>query len=302
MNKLTLIANAGRSGSTFIEHLLRANYSNECYIAHEDIPVQVSKPRLYNRAYESSRVQEILSDKILLNYLDVWKNTLEDRPIVESGWTAYHLLPVLKEVFGDQFQYVIMHRDPVSVSFSRANMGNYHRCTFYDDAHEVSPFDPYSIAPQKRELWPSMNHFEKCMYWWWVVYLEAYEFKEKNPEIPCMEIASKDVFSFKRTDELLVHIGLDPQKLKVRDVPKNELAKFMRESFPVREEWKSWKCHEDIIKFAETLGYEFDEEAIRVQADKYTLPRGIGPKLRNSLNYWRLKSRLAGKVRGLFIS
>ena len=59
MNKITLIVNAGRSGSTFLANILNANFASKCYIAHEDIPVQVSKPRLYNRAYLDYRIKSI---------------------------------------------------------------------------------------------------------------------------------------------------------------------------------------------------------------------------------------------------
>src|SRR5690606_41364506 len=60
----------------------------------------------------------------------------------------------------------------LSVALSRANMGNYHPETFYDDAHEVSPFDANSIAPEYSEFWHEMNHVEKCLFWWFICYRE----------------------------------------------------------------------------------------------------------------------------------
>lgn len=112
----------------------------------EDIPVQVSKPREYNRAYAVERVESVLADCELVKYVDRWERELENRSVIETGWTAYHLCPVLHHRFGDRFRCIVMHRDPVSFAFSRANMGNYHPHTFYDDSHEVSPYDAHSIA------------------------------------------------------------------------------------------------------------------------------------------------------------
>ena len=293
MNTLTLIINAGRSGSTFLANLLTQNYSQERYVAHEDIPVQISKPRFYNRAYTSVRREEVLADKALTHFFDKWKYELESRSVIETGWTAYHLCPVLSHVFKNCFRYVILHRDPVTFAYSRANMGNYHDNTFYDDAHEVSPFDKHSIAPQYKGLWESMNHFEKCMFWWYVVYMEACEFRKIHPEVPSLEIKADSLFSFACLPELLNFLGLREGRCQRYDVPRNEVAKFMKESFPIRDEWKAFQRHTEILKFANSMGYSLTYEEIQRQATKYTLPDGVGPKVRHSLNYWKVKARIS---------
>ena len=293
MNKFTLVVNAGRSGSTFLEQLLKLNYTNECYIAHEDIPVQVSRPREYNRAYSPERINELLQDKQLLSYLDVWQSELKRHSVVETGWTSYHLCPLLYHIFQDQFQIIVLHRDPISFAFSRANMGNFHKNTFYDDAHEVSPFDKYSIAPEKKSVWGQMNHFEKCMYWWWVVYREAVEFKDLYPQVPCFDVSSKDIFSFNKINEMLNFMCLNPDQLIIREVTKNPLAKFMKESFPLANEWKSYVKHPDILSFANELGdYEYSLNEVESLSAKYRLPEGFFPFFRSKINYWHHKSKL----------
>ena len=297
MNTLTVIANAGRSGSSFLSYLLERNYRDECYVAHEDIPVQVSKPRRYNRAYEPARQEAILRDEEFASYLDKWEEILQDRPIVETGWTCSHLLPILLRRFGERLRVVVMHRHPIKCAFSRANMGNYHPQSFYDRHHEVNPNDPYSIAPEKKDLWPDMNHFEKCMYWWSVIYKEALEFQERHPEVPGMVVRSSDIFSFRRVDSMLQFIGLDPGKLTIREVPKNVLARFMRETFPVGEAWKQYDRHEDILGFAARMGYSTTPEEVAVWAQKYQLPEGFLPQVRHTVNYWRLKNTLARPVK-----
>jgi len=293
MNTLTLVINAGRSGSTFLAHFLKKHYTQERYIAHEDIPVQISKPRLYNRAYTPARCEEVLAGKALAHFFDKWKYELKSRSVIETGWTAYHLCPILFHIFKERFRYVILHRDPVSFAYSRASMGNYHDNTFYDDAHEVSPFDRHSIAPQYKGLWASMNHFEKCMFWWYVVYLEAYEFRTIYPEVPSLEIKAGSLFSFECLPELLKFLGLSEAGCPSYDVPRNELAKFMRESFPIQDEWKAFERHDEILAFANSMGYSLTYEQIQKQSKKYALPNGLGAKVRYSLNYWKLKSQVA---------
>lgn len=235
----------------------------------------------------------------LNEYLEKWERILEERSIIETGWTSYHLAPVLYKKFGKAFRFGILHRDPVSFAFSRANMGNYHTRTFYDDAHEVSPNDPRSIAPHYSSLWPDMNHFEKCMFWWYIVYQEAFEFKTRYPHIPSLVFTSNELFKFTRVDEILEFLELDTGGLDETDAPKNQLPQFMRESFPVGEEWRSYAKHHDILEFAQGLGYAFSPDHIERLSKKYQLPQGFGPMIRNKVDYWRLKSMIASPLKRL---
>jgi hypothetical protein len=288
----TLVLNAGRSGSSFLTWLLEANYPGQRLVLHEGIPVQVSKPRVHNRAYDPAALQAVLNDPDLAPVLSDWQKKLATTDIIETGWTACHLAPVLHHLLGERLRLVILHRDPVSFAFSRANMGNYHPHTFYDNAHEVSPSDPRSIAPEFLDRWPAMNSFEKCLFWWFVVYRESFEFHEKNPSVPCLVLNAADLFSFRRAPELLCFLGLEEARLLRRDVPKNELPRFTKETFPVRDEWRVWTRHPEILSFAESLGHRFNPADIEKQAAKYRLPSGLGPRLRHAAGYWRWKRRL----------
>lgn len=290
--KFTLVINAGRSGSTFLYALLKQNVGSEVYIGHEDIPVQVSKPKVYNRKYKSEDLDMLKKDPILMEYVYKWQTELKNRHVIETGWTAYHLAPLLKDVFKDKFQIIILHRDPISFAFSRANMGNYHKNTFYTNHHEVSPFDQDSIAPFYKNQWSSMNHFEKCMFWWYTVYKEAFEFKSKFSEVPSLVITSKNLFNVSKFGEVLEFLQLVQSKPLIKDVPRNELAQFMRETFPVHKEWENYKKHEDILNFAKDLGYTFNHAQIADLSKKYVLPNGVLPLIRNKTQYWKMKSKL----------
>lgn len=297
MHTFTLIVNAGRSGSTYLEHVLTENYAQERYVAHEDIPVQISRPRSFNRAYTPDKLARILADDNIGRYFTKWQAELKSRSVIETGWTAYHLCPVLSHLFGERFRYVILHRDPVSFALSRANMGNYHPKTFYDDAHELSPFDEDSVAPEYRERWGSMNHFEKCMFWWYVVYSEAYEFRRRRPEIPVLELRADDVFVNRRLNDLLSFLGLDPARCARRDTERNEVARFMKETFPVRGEWKRYSEHPSILRLSESMGYVFRFEEVEERAQKYGLPKGFLPAARHWSGYWRMRSRVGRLLR-----
>jgi hypothetical protein len=297
-NTFTLVVNAGRSGSSFLCWLLNANYKSH-HVSHEEIPVNITKPKIFNRIYDSERLQEALNDPNLAPYLHQWKNKLLETSVIETGWTACHLAPVLYHIFGNQFRIIILHRNPINYAFSRAAMGSYHPRTFYGTAHDVTPFDQWSIAPEYKKRWVEMNHFEKCMFWWYIVYRESIEFINKYPEVPCLRSSSEDLFSGKSTNAILDFLGLDVQKLSHPDVPKNENPIFSRETFPICGEWISWRNHPEILRFAESYGYQFDPIEIEKISLKYRLPPGIGPWIRNRTGYWRIRRHLSLTFRAL---
>ena len=130
------------------------------------------------------------------------------------------------------------------------------------------------------------------MFWWSVVYKEAFEFRERNPQVPSLVIESKEVFSFKRTEELLHFIGLEPQDFVVKNVEKNELATFVKETFPITDEWQAYENHPDILEFAEGLGYSFEHERIKTLSGKYKLPKGFLPLFRNKIRFWKINAKI----------
>lgn len=289
----TLVGNAGRSGSTYLRALLESAYGSRGHVLHEDIPVQVTRPRVHNRAYEPRRLADVFADRKLAPFLKRWQQLLETRDVVETGWTAAHLAPVLHRMFGERFRLLILHRHPVETALSRANMGNYHPLTPYDDAHEVSPLDAGSIAAEKAELWPSMNPVERCLFWWWVVYRELFEFRDRHPTVPCLLLPSKRLFRPDPDQELAAFLGLHPDRVRPSSrLPRNEVARWFRESFPIGDEWRSCGRHTDILAFAETLGYHYDEPQLERVAEAYRMPPGLGARLRHATRWHLAKVRL----------
>jgi hypothetical protein len=297
---ITIVANAGRSGSTYLFSAMREQLGNRIYLAHEDIPIQISKPRHLNRAYNDSQIDELCSDRELLKYIRKWQYELERRDVVETGWTCYHLLPFLKHVFGDQLQVAILHREPWTVAMSRANMGNYHPQTWYDDAHEVSPFDKRAIAPEYLESWPSMNHVEKCLYWWFVIYREIFEFLAISQTTPRTILSADQLFhgdGLLQIGSFIGHALVSPSNDATE---KNPVNRFMSETFPVRyDEIKPLEKHSGILEFAqEKFGYVYNSEIVAKQAEKYALPKNWLSVIRHKTGFWARRRTIGRLIRG----
>jgi len=299
MNKLTIVANAGRSGSTYLYSLLKNSLAENVYVAHEDIPVQVSKPRVYNRAYSKKRIAEVLGDSLLFDYIKRWKEELINRDVIETGWTCYHLLPVFAEVFGDALQVVVLHRNPWGVALSRANMGNFHPYSWYDDSHEVSPFDRYTIAPEFQEIWGSLNHAEKCLYWWYVVYREVDEFLEKNPTSPSITISSNAIF---RGDNLVLEnfISHKISSISSNVNETNPVSNASRETYPIIDEYKSFSNHQIINQYAkDRFNYDLRDFDLEKMAEKYAIPDKPISRIRNKTRYWVYRREIGRSIKSL---
>ncbi|NJR45508.1 MAG: hypothetical protein HC775_06750 [Hyellaceae cyanobacterium CSU_1_1] len=297
-HKFTLVINSGRSGSTYLFNILRKNFATQAYIAHEDIPPRVSLPQKYNRAYDNRLIIEILKDRNLMQYFERWQKQIESTPVIETGWTSCHLAPVLQYLFKDKFQYIILHRHPIEFAASRSVMGNYHKETFYRKFHEISPFDQRSIYPQKQAEWNTMNHFEKCLFWWYVTYSEAFEFRNKYSEISNLEFSSKSLFDLKQTKVLIDFLGLDITGDLDTNVSRNSLPVRQLETFPILDEWRDYHKHNDIIEFAESLGYTFDDFYLEKKMSKYKLKKAFS-LFRYKTKYWKVKAMLKQRIQSL---
>lgn len=293
-NKIYIVANAGRSGSTYLYHLLRQQH-DDWAVFHEHIPVQISRPRKYNRAFSVEAQEAVLSDAELCRYLDEWANLLERRSVVDTGWTVYHLLPVLQARFADQLKIIVLHRAPWDVAMSRANMGNYHQKTGYDEAHEVSPSDPRSIAPEYAHRWPDMNNVERCLYWWFVIYREIEEFLENTPNANVDFLSSAELFG-DSAFERLTHIF--DRTIEHRIANKNPVLKSSAEMYPLGEAYRNLVNHEMILNFArDRYGYDIDSVRLDDRAMKYQLPNSFLSKLRHHSGYWPLRRLLVSRIK-----
>ena len=177
---------------------------------------------------------------------------------------------------------------------SRASMGNYHPRTWYDNVHEVAPDDPRSIAPHYLSVWAGMNHVEKCLYWWYVVYREIFEFLQRYPDTPHSIIASEDIFSGHGADVVAEFIGLPyrPGSAIDDNTNQNRVAQFLAETFPIVDEFERFERHQEINEFAKRkFGYLFSSTEIASMAEKYRLRPGIMPQIRHSIDFWTWRRR-----------
>ena len=70
------------------------------------------------------------------------------------------------------------------------------------------------------------------------------------------------------------------------------MATFVKETFPITDEWQAYENHPDILEFAEGLGYSFEHERIKTLSGKYKLPKGFLPLFRNKIRFWKINAKI----------
>lgn len=74
----------------------------------------------------------------------------------------------------------------------------------------------------------------------------------------------------------------------------------MLETFPVSDEYKAFSRHDQINLFAKArFGYELNMDDLERQSQKYRLPTGAMPRIRNAVDYWSRRRRMGQRVRSL---
>lgn len=293
--RLTLVVNPGRSGSTHLASLLRAG-APELYVDHEALDKYAAQPNRYQRAWESDRADAILARPAIARQVDRWRAALERGPVVETGWTAAHLGPVLHRAFGASFAVILLHRHPVLQAASRAVQGMY-ADAWRDRDHELDPFHERALYPAFRERWPRMTPFERCLYVWLEITAQGIELRDRLSQVPFVELPARDLFERRGAfEEAIRLIGADPDR--VRDVPAahNPVQTAGREEWPLGGAWRCHRAHPEVQELGARLGYEFNDEDLSHRLARYQRPRGAGPWLRSVSGYHPLKRSLSRRV------
>jgi hypothetical protein len=298
MHPITLTLSTGRCGTTFLERTFKEAFEGSGgWISHEHLKNRTTLVGVYHRGYSEELQKEMLNPEIE-GLLAEWKRISADAPVVDFGWTMRSLVPYLHRTLGGQFRALYLHRHPVAYAASSAILGSY--TDYNSPSWAITPDHPRALYPQFRDRWSGMTPYEKCLYLWLEVNGFAREVRERYPALPFLEVKSSDLF---RSKETLARVAFFTGFSESEDVviepseDRNERNVFSRERRPIRDEWRSYRKHPEVVAMGESLGYRMDEDFVGSFIGDYQLPRGVMPYLRNVTGYWTLRSHLGQLLR-----
>ena len=204
------------------------------------------------------------------------------------------LVPAFRQVLGDQLRVLVVHRHPLSVAASHTAMGMYSR--FRDRSYCLDPWHQGARHPQFRDRWPRMTPLEKNLFRWLEITTYGLEIGAELPDTPVHVLPADQLFD--STDALAAVVeftGFASEHGVTPSRERNGLAPGSNESRPIRDEWRRIHDHPEIVELAASLGYDLADEVLERLVEKYRLPAGFLPALRNRTRYWDLRW-LAGSV------
>jgi len=297
MHPVTLAVTTGRCGTTFLEKTFKKNFqSDNNWISHEHLKQKITNVGIYHRCYSKSCHQQMLNGEIS-KLLNTWKAIHSSGPIVDFGWTMRSLIPYFYNEFGGVFRVLHIHRHPIEVAASFKLIGSYSK--FNSPQWAITPFHPKALFPQFKQRWNEMTAFEKCLYLWLEVNGSALELRDIFPSLPLLEVRSSQMFEQEAVvQDISQFTGFNTLNQPIEaSKEKNERDLFSLERNPVREEWRQFKKHPELVEFAERLGYCMEEDYIEQFIWKYQLPKGIVPLIRNKTGYWKHRENIGKFLR-----
>jgi hypothetical protein len=288
----TLVANAGRSGSTWLYQVLARNCADQGTFYHEAMLASASRPREFARAYTPAARHRVASDPRVGAWMEAWRKKLARGPVIECGWTAAHLAPVLAEQFAGQFRIVHLHRHPVEFAASKATAGHF-AGGFRNRQHELDPMMEAAIHREFTDRWDRMVPFEKCLFVWLEGTSRTDEFLERTPDVPQLVVAMTDMIRDRqRLREVLAFCGLEPPDPLDLAVDRNEVLTNNREEFALGDSWRRYSDHPEVVTAGEAHGYSMASAQLAPGMQRYQMPDGLGARIRHATRYHSVRRRL----------
>ena len=302
MHPITLTVSTGRCGTSFLYHSLYESFvdservSNP-WITHEFLDTSIVKTGKTHRSYNQDDITKLKKIPEVTALIDRWSEISRTDPVVDFGWTMRSLIPMFIDLFGMRVKIIFVHRNPVEISASFANMGAYYDPSYTPDGQRkiwsINPGNQKCIHSEYSQRWSTMSRFEKCLFMWLEVSEYAAELHQRFPQNEYLNVSSSSLFSDQETlNKVAKFCGFDG--IPLRSSRKNKLTQRSQEQYPLsNREALSVFSHPEVISMANKLGYELTEENVLDSTKKYYLPKGLFPKLRHHSKYWHARESIS---------
>jgi hypothetical protein len=291
---LTLTLSTGRCGTTFLYNTFRPDHE-ALHVSHESLHANLAGPALYHRAYDKATQQEMLGQPRLRQQIDDWLAIAEKRPVVEFGWTMAATAPLLHGLIGKRLRILVLHRHPVEVAGSFANLGYYR--VVKSPSSAITPYHARVLYGSFRARWKDMSPYERGLYRWLEINAFAQECLQSLEIVRSLVLSSEALFA--DTSSALRSIAMllrDDERHPPPSPLRNAIPPHYRERWPVRGEWRKTLEYEEVSALADRLGHTMTFPEIERRVAHYRLPRGPGASIRHFSGYWALRE-WAGRLR-----
>ncbi len=291
LNPITLTVSTGRCGTLFMKRLFEAAYGEKGLFLHEHLSAHKAALADNFRCYSAAEQEYMLQNNDLYNEICWMLEEAKRRPVCEFGHYMISAVPLIYRLIPDALRVLIVHRHPVEVAGSLAIRGHY--TVNKSRTWALTPMHARVNYPQYTDHWEALSAYEKVLYAWLEINRYATELPQRLPEVKMMTVPSSAIFSStSRLRKMAYFCGMDPVKIPDLFPRQNAAMDVNRETTPLKREWEKTLYHTEVVKLAETLGYDMSLSYIRERVAHYQRPRGLGPLLRRVSGYWYIRRNI----------
>jgi hypothetical protein len=299
MHQICLCLSTGRSGTTYLAHVLSAAYGHDFDVFHEDILEHQAKPRRYLWYFSEPDFAELRRDSDISRHLDRIATRSSVLPYTDVGFPCLPLVPLIIATFPGRVRLLHLVRDPISVSASMTTLGQYDPemslVSHPGYAELPNPLETRCAHPEYAGRWMSMTAFEKGLWRWAEYNLLALTIHERHPELPYLKMSSDTLFTdADAPGQVAKFFGLPPRDMLPEPKFRNATNPNLTYYHPVGDEWRRYVHYPYVLELAEQLGVPVRSERLEAEMKKYAAPsasqlRKYRWRLRFTTHWWRTK-------------
>lgn len=186
----TFVLTPGRCGTQWLSQQLQSS-QNHAVVVHE--PLHFDYEPLHN---SPSQPLNKNSDKLLAHLNAISDYLGQGNSYVECGFPCWRHLSWFQQALSDKIKVIHIHRDPVENAESLLKL-NAFVPPILPHLPEKLLFHPQAqgaLMPEYAGDWPRLSPFEKCLYYWAEVNLQAELYKRQFSPNHWLTIPYDDLF------------------------------------------------------------------------------------------------------------
>src|SRR5699024_2912654 len=208
-----------RCGTQWLAKNLSEVYSDEAITRHE--PTENDYNLRVNLGTTNGRAENKTNTKLEKHFTFIEEIT-QNKNYIEIAWQSIAEISEFYKRFGDRLKIIHLYRNPVNVAASLVTHNWYTgKPKGRADKSELTPFDAGATLKEYKDCWNDLTYFEKNLYYWTEINLQAIEIKYRYNSTPFYSLKFEDLFEASKEisritlHELLPFMGLkyNPQML-----------------------------------------------------------------------------------------
>lgn len=288
-----------RSGTQWLAKSLGRVYGDLALVEHEPADYEY-EPR---KTLRSDDQRALLRVPVIDEHVGRIREALASgRHYVEVGFPAFAAVPLFADLFGSHLRIVHLMRHPVSTAASMVTHGWYQPRRSHDLGRQVAvtPRDPGVVQIEYEDRWPTMDPFEKCLFYWTEVHLYALEVERRFTTIPFLRLRFEDLFSGTQQTlpPLTAFMGL-PWRDELVDLAQERVDRWHAKTHRILP-WRRVEEHAGALDLARRFGYSLaDVDPSRIKRRYQRYPNRFRQRLARIRKKLALRRRLGRVLRAL---